>query len=77
MAGERESVRAPVRATLVEILPALTYRLELEGSRAEVIAHAGPAAGRGFVRLRLRDVVLVELAAEDPRRGRIVEVLRS
>ena len=58
---------------VVEILPALTYRVEL-ADRRQVIAHLGPAVKRGFVRLRLRDEVEVELAAEDPNRGRIVRV---
>ncbi|MGO9240972.1 MAG: translation initiation factor IF-1 [Bryobacteraceae bacterium] len=73
MPGDRE----PVRAVVVEILPSLAYRLEVEGSRAEVIAHPAGAAGKNYVRLRLRDVVLVELSAEDPGRGRVVRVLQS
>jgi translation initiation factor IF-1 len=69
--------RKPERAVVVEILPSLSYRLEMEGSRAEVIAHPGNAASRNFVRLRLNDKVLVERTAKDPRRGRIVKVLLS
>jgi translation initiation factor IF-1 len=69
--------RQPERAVVVEILPSLSYRLEVEGSRAEVIAHPAGAAGRNFVRLRLNDKVLVERTSEDPRRGRIVKVLLS
>jgi translation initiation factor IF-1 len=65
------------RAKVVGILPGLTYRVELEGRRAEVIAHLGRPAVRNFVRLRAGDVVLVELAAGDPGRGRIVEVLKK
>jgi translation initiation factor IF-1 len=75
MGPERAS--ATERAVVVEILPSLTYRLEVEGSRAEVIAHPGKAAATNFVRLRLNDTVLVERTAEDPRRGRIVKVLLS
>ena len=67
----------PVRAVVVELLPSLAYRLEVEGSRAEVIAHPAAGSKRSFVRLRLRDIVLVELAPEDPRRGRIVKVFES
>lgn len=74
---EPERVVAAERAVVVEILPSRTYRLEVEGSRAEVIAHPGKAAGTNFVRLRLNDTVLVERTAEDPRRGRIVKVLLS
>jgi translation initiation factor IF-1 len=73
MAADRE----PERAVVVEILPSLTYRLEVEGSRAEVVAHPARTAGRNFERLRLNDTVLVERTAEDPRRGRIVKVLLS
>lgn len=62
---------------VVEILPSLAYRLEVEGSRAEVIAHPAKVTGRNFVRLRLNDKVLVERTVEDPRRGRIVKVLLS
>jgi len=79
MADEPRAERAGTaeRAVVVEILPSLTFRLEVEGSRAEVIAHPGKAASTNFVRLRLNDKVLVERAAEDPRRGRIVKVLLS
>lgn len=73
MPAERE----PERAVVVEILPSLAYRLEVEGSRAEVIAHPAKVTGRNFVRLRLNDKVLVERTVEDPRRGRIVKVLLS
>lgn len=69
--------REPERAVVVEILPSLAYRLEVEGSRAEVIAHPAKVSGRNFVRLRLNDKVLVERTVEDPRRGRIVRVLLS
>ncbi len=63
-------------AEVIEILPAATYRLLL-GDRREVIGHLAPAVKRGFVRLRLRDRVEVELTAEDPSRGRIVKVLST
>ncbi|MBI4890012.1 MAG: translation initiation factor IF-1 [Acidobacteria bacterium] len=59
---------------MVEILPAAAYRVEL-ADRRMVIAHMASAVQRGFVRLRLRDQVEVELAASDPARGRIVRVL--
>ena len=65
-----------VDAEVVEILPALAFRLEL-ADRRQVIAHLAPAVKRGFVRLRLRDRVRVELTSADPTRGRIVAVLTS
>ncbi len=62
-------------ATVVELLPNVTYRLELEVNRAQVIGHAAGAKVANFVRLRLHDKVLVELASHDKTRGRIVQVL--
>ncbi len=62
-------------ATVVELLPNVTFRLELEVNRAQVIGHAAGATQANFVRLRLNDKVLVELASHDKTRGRIVKVL--
>lgn len=72
MAAEEKP--AAVEAVVVELLPAAAYRLELK-DRRQVIAHLAAAVRRGFVRLRQRDRVLVELTAGDPGRGRIVAVL--
>lgn len=63
-----------VEATVVELLPSSQFRLELK-DRRQVVAHLASAVKRGFVRLRLRDRVLVELSANDPNRGRVVAVL--
>ena len=62
-------------ATVVELLPNVTFRLELEVNRAQVIGHAAGVQKANFVRLRLNDKVLVELASHDKTRGRIVRVL--
>jgi translation initiation factor IF-1 len=59
---------------VIEILPALTYKVELADRRV-VVAHLAPAVKRGFERLRLRDRVEVELTASDPSRGRVVKVM--
>ena len=67
---------AAEQAVVVEILPSAAYRVELS-NRQQVVAHLAPAVKRNFVRLRLRDEVEVELALEDPTRGRIVKVVRS
>ncbi|MCL6545375.1 MAG: translation initiation factor IF-1 [Bryobacteraceae bacterium] len=61
-------------ATVVELLPNAAYRLELD-NRARVIAHPAPGSQTNFVRLRLRDRVLVELSPRDDTRGRIVKLL--
>jgi translation initiation factor IF-1 len=65
---------ASVIAEVVEILPSVVYRLKLADGR-EVLGHLASQPARGFVRLRLRDRVEVELSAADPARGRIVKVL--
>jgi len=62
-----------VVATVLELLPQATCRLELEGHR-QVLAHAA-GAGKNFVRVRPGDRVRVELSAHDRTRGRIVELL--
>ena len=62
-----------VVATVVELLPQATCRVELE-SRQQVLAHAA-GAGKNFVRVRPGDRVRVELSAHDRTRGRIVELL--
>ncbi len=63
-------------ATVVELLPAAAYRVELDNG-ARLIAHAAGARETNFVRLRVRDRVLVELSAHDERRGRIVKLLEK
>jgi len=74
--GDRSGARPAGTAAgeVVEILPALTYKVELDDRRV-VVAHLAPAVKRGFERLRLRDRVEVELTASDPGRGRVVKVL--
>jgi len=74
-AEKEEAGRKGVVATVVELLPHATYRLELE-TRQPVLAHAGPAA-KNFVRVRPGDRVRVELSAHDRTRGRIVELLKG
>lgn len=63
-------------AVVIEILPNAAYRVEL-GNREQMIAHLAPVMERNFVRLRVRDEVLVERTALDPARGRIVKVVLS
>lgn len=60
-------------AVVIEILPNAAYRVEV-GGREQVVAHLAPAMQRNFVRLRVRDEVLVERTALDPTRARIVKV---
>lgn len=61
-----------VDAKVLEELPSLLFRLELNNQQS-VLAHAAGAAGKNFVRLLPGDRVEVELSATDPTRGRIVK----
>ena len=70
-ASEKELV-----ATVLELLPNATCRVELE-SREQVLAHAAGAAVKNFVRVRPGDRVCVELSPHYPGRGRITKVLRE
>ena len=65
---------APVRvsARVVEELPSLLYRLELE-NRQTVMAVGVGNTERNWVRLVEGDRVEVELSPGDPTRGRIVK----
>jgi translation initiation factor IF-1 len=61
-----------VEGRVVEQLPNALYRVELASNgRPQVTAHAAEEAG--LLRIRPGEVVLVELSAYDPGRGRIVE----
>ena len=62
------------RATVVEERPSALYLLVLENQR-QVLAHPVGAVERNFVRLVAGDRVEVELAPNDPGRGRITRRL--
>jgi translation initiation factor IF-1 len=64
----------PVRviARVVEELPALLYKLELD-NRQTLLATGAGNAERNWVRLVENDRVEVELSPSDPTRGRIVK----
>jgi translation initiation factor IF-1 len=63
-----------VEGTVSEALPNAMYRVELRGTPARhVLAHVSSQA---VLRLLPGDAVLVELAAYDEGRGRIVEQRR-
>ena len=60
-----------VEGTVRAQLPSGLYDVEIDGPR-RVKAHAGGGANRNFIRLLVGDRVVVELAAKDLTRGRIV-----
>ncbi len=63
-----------VLGTVIELLPSLKARVELE-NRRRVIAHPAAASRVNFVRLRPGDQVAVALSPRDETRGRIVRLL--
>ena len=68
--GSDAPVKVPAR--VVEELPSLLYRVELD-NRQKVLATGAGAAERNWVRLVEGDLVEVELSPTDPTRGRIVK----
>jgi translation initiation factor IF-1 len=70
----RPSKERRVLATILEELPSLVFRVELE-QRHTALAHAVGNAKRNFVRLLPGDRVEVELSPRDYSRGRIVRKL--
>jgi translation initiation factor IF-1 len=76
-----EAARQPARvsersrvvvATVMEELPSLLYRVQLE-NRQQVTAHPAGGAKRNFVRLLPGDRVELELSPHDYTRGRILK----
>ena len=72
-AAVNDKVRA-VEAIVLEERPAAVYAVQVE-SQQRVLAHLVGAVKRNFVRLVPGDRVEVELAPQDPTRGRIVRKL--
>ena len=68
---KNEADAVTVTATVVEELPGLLFRLELE-NKASVLAHGAGAGQRNWVRLLPGDRVEVEFAEHDLTRARIV-----
>jgi translation initiation factor IF-1 len=58
-------------ATVIEELPRLLFRVELDG-RKQVLCHIAGKMRRNFVRVLPGDRVAVELSPRDSGRGRIV-----
>lgn len=67
----RDDRKQEVAATVMEQLPRLLFRVELE-NRKQALCHVGGKMRRNFVRLLPGDRVTVELSPRDPARGRIV-----
>jgi translation initiation factor IF-1 len=67
----RDDPKREVAATVVEELPRLLFRVELD-DRTQVLCHLGGRMRRNFVRILAGDRVVVELSPRDATRGRIV-----
>ena len=65
-----------VEATVVEERPSAIYAVKTDSQR-QVLAHLVGTVKRNFVRLVPGDRVEVELAPDDPGRGRILKKLNS
>ncbi|HKE21815.1 MAG TPA: translation initiation factor IF-1 [Bryobacteraceae bacterium] len=63
-----------VEATVLEERPSAIYAVKLDSER-QVLAHLVGTVKRNFVRLVPGDRVEVELAPDDPGRGRILKKL--
>jgi translation initiation factor IF-1 len=61
-------------ATVIELLPSATCRVEL-ANRARIVAHTAGTTKTNFVRVRVGDRILLELSPHDETRGRIVKLL--
>ena len=71
---EGESKDRTAEGVVLELLPSQLVRVELEG-RHIVTAHLVSPVGRNYVRVIKGDRVRVQLTANDPHRGRVVEKL--
>jgi len=67
--GEEEAIE--VMAKVLETLPNAMFRVELEESQHQVLAHISGKMRKHFIRILPGDRVLVELSPYDLNRGRI------
>jgi translation initiation factor IF-1 len=69
----RASQRPQVAGVVTDVLPHAMYRVRLEDSGRQVLAHVADRIDRNFVRVLSGDRVRVELMPADTGRARIVE----
>lgn len=60
-----------VEGTVIESLPNVTFRVELENGH-KILAHASGKMRMNFIRILPGDKVMVELSPYDLTRGRII-----
>lgn len=69
MAKQKDDLIA-LDGTVVEVLPATMYRVQLENGR-KVLAHVCGKIRKNFIRISIGDRVSVEISAYDLNKGRI------
>ena len=75
MARAMVEERVVVLGTIVEPLPNALFRVALENGN-KILAHGSGSVRRTHLRLLAGDRVKIEVAPQDPTRGRIVERLK-
>ncbi len=70
-AGMAKEEAIEVMAKVLETLPNAMFRVELEDSKHQVLAHVSGKMRKNFIRILPGDRVLVELSPYDLNRGRI------
>jgi translation initiation factor IF-1 len=71
--GEGRSGQRPaIAGVVIDVLPSAMYRVRLDESGRQVLAHIADRTDRNFVRVLVGDRVHVELMPADLGRGRIV-----
>ena len=66
---------SPRTGTVTEVLPNTTFRVALDGGD-EILAYLAGKMRRNYVRIGQGDRVAIELAADDPTRGKIIQRYR-
>ncbi|MCK5879040.1 MAG: translation initiation factor IF-1 [Holophagae bacterium] len=68
----KDKDKLEVRAVVVERLPNAMFRVELEESDYQLLAHISGKMRKYFIRILPGDKVMVEISPYDLTRGRIV-----
>ncbi|MBI9021431.1 MAG: translation initiation factor IF-1 [Verrucomicrobia bacterium] len=69
MAKQKDDLIA-LEGTVVEVLPATMYRVQLENGH-KVLSHVSGKIRQNFIRIAIGDRVSVEISAYDLNKGRI------
>ena len=70
MAKDKDTIE--VRETVIEPLPNTMFRVELEDTKHQLLAHISGKMRKNFIRILPGDKVMVEISSYDLTRGRIV-----